>query len=418
MFADSNFVSIRAFKLSVRWRAVLAGAGVVAAIVGGAGESAAATPAERWWPAQNIFSGTAYQADNLALGADTLGGFLLAARGQASYCAPGAGAFNTPVGVPLGELASGTPTFGPGGVASLVGLGTGYYGPNEVEITDLDGVPGHTPVFTSSSAAGGGDTFTGVFDVATAEGARGDIAVAHVLSPQQIALNVRPAGGSFAPAQGVYPPSSTNVAHLLVAVDGLGDTTVVAPSADQSSSLPDVCYEPAGGSFAPLDVPGGQYSAVVSDGVGGTAIAGYLPAGPEGPGLYLSRRNSPTQSFGAPVLLSASSQDPAPQLAYDGEGRLTIAWADGDDLNVATAQNDGPLSAPHVLSVPGSTQVSNERLAVDPAGDAVLAWLGNDPFSSVSGGPAPVYAAVRTGRMLFESPQLISSSAVYSLDGA
>ena len=74
---------------------MLAGAGVVAAIVGRAGEPAAATPASRWWPAQNILSGTAYQADNPALGADSRGGFLIAGRGQASYCAPSGGRGNT-----------------------------------------------------------------------------------------------------------------------------------------------------------------------------------------------------------------------------------------------------------------------------------------------------------------------------------
>jgi hypothetical protein len=97
---------------------MFAGVGVVGAIAGGAGESAAAAPTGRWWTAQTILSGTVSNAGNLGLGVSRLGGFLLAGAGQASHCAPGAVAFSSPVATPLGLVASGTPTFGPGAVGA------------------------------------------------------------------------------------------------------------------------------------------------------------------------------------------------------------------------------------------------------------------------------------------------------------
>jgi len=301
----------------------------------------AATPAGRWWPAQNILSGTAYKADSLGLAADRSGASSSRGTGGRAIALPprALSADRSPY---LSTGSSGTPTFGPGGVAKLVGIGT------------------------------------------------------------------RPPGGSFAPAQAVTCASSADVDGLSVAVESLGDTTSVAPSADQSSSVPDAYYEPAGGLFRSLDVPGGAYSAVASDEAGGTALASYLPSGPDGLGLYPTRRSSPMQPFGAPVLSSATSPDPAPQLAHDGEGGLTTAWADqGGHIEVTTAAGDGAPVAPQVLSAPDVDQASDERLSLDDAGDAVLAW---------GAGPTSVYAAIRTGSQ-FQAPQLLTTGASDATDG-
>jgi hypothetical protein len=144
-----------------------------------------------------------------------------------------------------------------------------------VEITDLDDAVGGTPMFQGSSVVGQGDTIEGVSDVASAENARGDLAAAWLVSiPQQVLLPVRPGGGRCAAAQAVDPGLSSQVARLSLAIDGLGDTTVVAPGSGSSSPAPDVYYEPVGGSLAPISVPGGAYSAVASNESGATALAG------------------------------------------------------------------------------------------------------------------------------------------------
>ena len=166
--------------------------GVVGAIAGGA-SAAVPAPMGRWWPAQTILSGfvnvTASEG-NLGLGASPFGGFLLAGQGQASYCGPGGVAFSTPVAAPDDPVASGSPTFGPGGLGSLVGTQAGP-GLHELNINDLDGVP---PTFGNSSEVASGNTLNGVSDVTAAEGTSGDIAVAWLVNiPSQVLLTVRPA---------------------------------------------------------------------------------------------------------------------------------------------------------------------------------------------------------------------------------
>lgn len=222
------------------------GVGVVGAIAGGA-SAAVPAPMGRWWPAQTILSGfvnvTASEG-NLGLGASPFGGFLLAGQGQASYCGPGGVAFSTPVAAPDDPVASGSPTFGPGGLGSLVGTQAGP-GLHELNINDLDGVP---PTFGNSSEVASGNTLNGVSDVTAAEGTSGDLAVAWLVNiPSQVLLTVRPAGvspvgvpgtpaGGFPAAQAVDPDIASPVARLSVAVDGRGDTTVVAPSSSEERS--------------------------------------------------------------------------------------------------------------------------------------------------------------------------------------
>ena len=163
---------------------------------------------------------------------------------------------------------------------------------------------------------------------------------------------------------------------IAAALDGRGDLTVLRRAYDPSThaELPGADFGLAGKPLAPLVLPGVYFTTVASDTAGRTAIAGYLQQGPLGPGLYVSRREASAESFGPPVLLSGGSPDQGPQLAYDANGDLTVAWLQGNDLGVAVAAPGQPLRVTDEIRVAGTEQVSDERLAVDAAGEAVLAW--------------------------------------------
>ena len=386
-----------------------------------------------WWPSATVFSRPA----RIGLAANSAGAFLLVdgrSGSEAASCGPAAPTFALGGPEPAqrgtlfgtgGSVIPGSPSFGPDGRSAALFLTPElhtefvelYVGSSSAPATISPVEPLGTYILTTN-------VFVTVPAVMSAAGTRGDLGVVSVSNTNDSAsVAVRPAG-STQWSRETLPGFSFPKA---LAVDGFGDTTVLAdtlvlPGPVETASA---YFAPPGGPFTPLAVPGNYFTAIASDAAGRSAIAGYTASGPDGPGLYLSRRESPNAPFGPAALLSSQSRDAHPQLAYDATGTLTVAWNEGDRVEVATAGPRGPLEAAQVLSAPGTAIASDEQLSVDAAGEAILAWIGgaHEEFSGpgeaetgkLNGVPEPVFATVRgSGSEPFQAVQELATSALYS----
>jgi len=416
---------------------VLAAFGVAVALVS-CGMQGAASGAT-WWPAATVFSRPA----RIGLAANSEGGFLLVdgrIPSKAAFCAP-AGATFALGGPPpqgfvygggAGSVIPGSPSFEPDGRSVGMFLWQELH-TEPVEL--LEGSSSAPAALSPSEPLGASVLSTNVFvnepAVMSATGTRGDLAVADRPDTSDVtSIAVRPAGSTQWSRETLpagAPLTAYSYSPKALAVDGFGDTTVLVNTVeypDYHVEIASAYFAPPGGSFTALAVPGNYFTAIASDVAGRSAIAGYTPAGPDGPGLYLSRRESPQAPFGAPLLLSSLSSDAHPQLAYDASGVLTVAWNEGSRIAVTTAAPGEPVGPAHVLAVPGTTTVSDEQLSVDGAGEAILAWAGgpHEQFQGsqlrpevLYGAPAPLFAAVRRSDSgPFGEAQQLTASAVYS----
>ncbi len=401
--------------------------GACAAAVFLAGGASATASAGSWWPSALLFP----RPGRIGLAANSAGSFLLVdGRGtnEAALCTATTPVFTlggpepSQLGTMLGtggSVVPGSPSFEPDGRSLAIFL-TPVLDSQYVEV--FEG-PSGAPADISPTQPPGSSTLIGttVFvpdpGVTSATGTRGDVAVVGVPNEgPSMTLARRPAGATEWLRETIsgysYPQA--------LAVDGLGDTTLLARSYATSgpSEIASAYFAAKGAPFTPLALPGSYFTAIASDNAGRSAIAGYTPTGPDGPGLYLSRRESPDAQFGAPVLLSSRSLDPRPQLAYDAAGVLSVAWNEGADVAVATAAPGQPVGAAQALSAPGAPVASDEQLAVDAAGEAVLSWAGG-PHEELAGFglhgvPAPVFATVRASASApFQAVQELATSASY-----
>jgi hypothetical protein len=416
-FATPQLGRTRRVLLSVRgWRV----AGPIAAATVALALAPATLATSSWWPAVGVLS----SPGNFGVAANREGGFLLVGAGpsgttggEAAYCAPGTGSFarervyGNPPEYGFGAIAAGSPMFEPDGSAVVISVSSRGTIGKPIDVFEAPAAAPESLRFGEqilySNAIGG------VASLVSVGGARGDIAAAVRQGGEEEAdATVRLAGfAAWRPPEtlgGGYGP-------IVVAVDGLGDVTML-----RHTEVASAYFAFAGAPFKPLAIPGNYFTAVASDVTGRTAIAGFTATGPLGPGVYLSRRESPVEPFGAPVLLSAGSHDASPQLAYDAGGNLTAAWAEGDHLRVAVAAPGQPLGASEEIYVQGTQQVSDERLAVDPAGEAVLAWAAGPHEErtealGLKGVPTPLYAAVRSATSeSFQTPALLTTAALYA----
>ncbi len=389
--------------------------------------------AARWWPSATVFSRPA----RVGLAANSAGAFLLVdgrSASEAASCEPAAPAFALGGPEPAqrgtiygtgGSVLPGSPSFEPDGRSAALFL-TPVLHSEFVELYEgASGAPATiSPVEPLGTYILATNVFVTVPAVMSAAGTRGDLAVADVQDTSGRASIAVRLAGSAEWSRETLPGYSSPKA---LAVDGFGDTTVLAntlvlPGPVETASA---YFAPPGRPFTPLAVPGNYFTAIVSDAAGRSAIAGYTASGPDGPGLYLSRRESPYAPFGPAALLSSQSRDPRPQLAYDAAGTLTVAWNEGGRVAAATAGPREPVEAAQVLSAPGAAIASDEQLSVDAAGEAILAWSGgaHEEFSGpgeagtgkLNGVQAPVFATVRrSGSEPFQAVQELATSALYS----
>jgi hypothetical protein len=378
--------------------------------------------AATWWPSATVFSRPA----RIGLAANHAGSFLLVdgrAGNETASCEPVASAFalggpespqrGTAFGT-AGNVIPGSPSFEPDGRSVAIFLLLELHSEFAELLEGSSSAPATlSPVEPLGTSVLSTNVFVAHPAVMSATGSRGDVAVADVQdTTHETSIAVRLAGStewSRETLKGYSAPEA-------LAVDGLGDTTVLTNTESGSAY-----FASPGASFTLLSIPGNYFTAIASDATGRSAIAGYTSSGPDGPGLYLSRRESPYAPFGTPVLLSSLSRDQHLQLAYDASGVLTVVWSEGSRLAVTTAEPGWPVGVAQILSAPGATVASDEQLSVDAAGEAILAWTGgaHEEFQQTGevlhGVPAPVFATVRrSDSELFQTVQQLSTSALYS----
>ncbi len=404
---------------------------VLLALVG----SQAAASADTWWPAATVFP----IASRIGLAANREGGMLIVdgrAQNQAAFCAPAAKTFVLGGPAPAyqfelagygGRVIPGSPSFEPDGRSVGLFMSQELHsepvslleGPSAAPAALLAVGPPPDQIFQTN-------TFVLSPSVVSNAGPAGDIALAGVGDTRQLTTILRGSPGTTE-WSGETLPGYPQLKAL--AVDGLGDTTVLARefSTTGNEEPASAFFARRGQPFTPLSVPGSYFTSIASGTEGRTAIAGYTASGPQGPGLYLSRRESSYSPFGEPVLLSRTTTDSRPALAYDGAGNLTVAWSEAGGMAVATATPGEAVGVPQFLSAPSSAIASDEQLAVEPGGEAVLVWAGgaHDESNGVGpggsggpglqGAPAPLLAAVRPTRgTYFEAAQELAPAARYS----
>jgi hypothetical protein len=121
--------------------------------------------------------------------------------------------------------------------------------------------------------------------------------------------------------------------------------------------------------------------------------------------------HSPGGGFSAPTTLALSSTDPV--AAVTPGGRAVIAWrrfsAGKYQFQIVTRPPDGSFSAPEtVAEVASEALPAGTRVAIDEAGDLVVAWSQRDPSSELTPDPFFVMATVRPAGGAFASPKRVS----------
>jgi PKD domain-containing protein len=194
-----------------------------------------------------------------------------------------------------------------------------------------------------------------------------------------VQATVRPAGGTFS------APVNLSAAGLMgplprAAIDGAGNVTVVWQQWGPESAIVQAATRPAGGTFsAPTDLsaPGNVSGAQVATNAGETVAAwGRVDSTPSW--IVQAATRSAGGAFSAAADLSAAGHGGVdPQVGVDAAGNAVAVWSrfDGTSrvVQVATRPAGHPFGAPTDLSLAGRDALV-PGLAVNPAGDAVVAW--------------------------------------------
>lgn len=130
----------------------------------------------------------------------------------------------------------------------------------------------------------------------------------------------------------------------------------------------------------------------------------------------------PGQAFSAPLTLASHAQQPAVAMTPGGEA-IVCWWHFVNPpgvyvLEASTRRPGGGFSPPEpVAELPPGVQLSQIQLAVDPTGDAVLAWISREPA-----GPLPsttfIQAALRPAGGGFSEPEVVSPAATFPEEDA
>jgi hypothetical protein len=219
---------------------------------------------------------------------------------------------------------------------------------------------------------------------------------------------VRPASGSFS------APVDLSVAgedgfDPQVAMDRAGAAVAVWQSDNNRGVVVQAAARPAGGSFsAPVDVSteGRAFNPQVAIDEAGAAVAVWEIESDRGVVVQAAVRPA-GGSFSAPVDVAVAGPNlfAAPQVAINRAGDAVAVWADSSGGNsivrAAVRPAGGSFSAPVSVSEPGESALE-PQVALDQAGDAVVVWRGLSATRWI------VRAAVRAAGGAFSAPVDVS----------
>ncbi|HEV7806075.1 MAG TPA: PKD domain-containing protein [Solirubrobacteraceae bacterium] len=191
---------------------------------------------------------------------------------------------------------------------------------------------------------------------------------------------VRPAGGTFAAPVNVSAAGLTGPLPR-AAIDGAGSVTVVWQQAAAANAIVQAATRPAGGTFTtPVDLsaPGAVSSAQVATNAAGETVAVWARVDATPVWVVQGATRSSGGAFSAAADLSAAGHDGIdPCVAVDAAGNAVAVWTRFDGasrvVQVATRPPGRGFGAARDLSLTGR-EARVPQLAVNPAGDAVVAW--------------------------------------------
>ncbi len=228
----------------------------------------------------------------------------------------------------------------------------------------------------------------------------------------------QPAGGSFA-ATTVSEPGREGYLPV-VAMDQAGDAVVAweerSGASSSSTTLARALTRPAGGAFGAAQslTDNSKYAFNVAVAIGG----GGQPAvvwqrGTTSPPYVIeaSTSASPVGPLGAPQTISpASGNDESPAIAVGGNGEVLATWEQRGATNTidAASATAGSSFAP-ATEVSANGSVGPSQVAMDAAGDALIAW------TAAPGGAEAVDAVTRSAAGTF-GPETTLSAAGERID--
>lgn len=194
-----------------------------------------------------------------------------------------------------------------------------------------------------------------------------------------VQATVRPAGGTFSAPVNLSAAGATGPLPR-AAIDGAGNVTVVWQQWGPESAIVQAATRPAGGTFsAPVDLsaPGNVSGAQVATNAGET-VAAWARVDSTPSSIVQAATRSAGGAFSAVADLSAAGHGGVdPQVGVDAAGNAVAIWSrfDGTSrvVQVATRPAGHLFGAPTDLSLAGRDALV-PGLAVNPAGDAVVAW--------------------------------------------
>jgi hypothetical protein len=190
----------------------------------------------------------------------------------------------------------------------------------------------------------------------------------------------RPAGGAWS-----APVDLSELAFSgqlpRVAIDAEGEAVATWEASSSVNAVQVATLAPGGGWSAPvtLSEPGRNSSdPVVAIDPAGDAIVVWSGANGAGTGIAQEATRPAGGTWTAPVKLSAEGQNAElPTVAIAPGGAAVVAWSRSNGTNFIVQASGrapgGAWTAPLSLSKPGGGAGSSS-VAIDPAGDAVVAW--------------------------------------------
>jgi PKD repeat protein len=217
---------------------------------------------------------------------------------------------------------------------------------------------------------------------------------------------VRPAGGTFGPANDISDPSRTANTDPDIAMSATGSAVAVWSWNDGSKTVIQVATRPAGGSFpaagaATTISASGQNATnprVAMNDRGDTAVVWTRT---NGTNVIAQARVRPAGStFAATVDLSAAGADAgSPDVAIDPAGRATAVWTRSNLVESRFLTSAGALDGGIDNVSDAAESVGSPSVALDDANNAVAVWTGGTLTK----------AASRASRASFAPPQTVSS---------
>jgi PKD domain len=233
-------------------------------------------------------------------------------------------------------------------------------------------------------------------------------------SNYRVQASFRPAGGSFGAAVTLSAPGGDG-RDPQVAFDAAGNAIVVWRRSNGANLIAQAAVRPAGGGFgSPVDLSA----------AGGDASVPQLAVDPSGDAIAVWHRFDsvcvcnkveatirPAASgvWQPAVNVSANTSGNAqePTVAIDRAGEATVVWelsgGGGETIQAAVRPTGGSFSAPADVSTPGLT-AQDQRVAMDPAGDAIAVWDRYDGTNYIA------QAAARPAGGSFGAPVNLSAS--------